>query len=193
MPYKSILVPVDPPPAPANHVHCAAEIARQFDAQLIGLAAEPSPSTDPTGLSEWDVKAAFENSRRARFSHSEQEFTRLAGARPTLWRTSVGDLTGAILTHGRRADLVVLPAQNAPSGLPLDQGKILSSIGAPVLLIAPQIEEVRARYIVVAWKDTKEARRAVKDSLPFLLAAKEVLICGVSEGNESAERKRSQM
>jgi nucleotide-binding universal stress UspA family protein len=35
---------------------------------------------------------------------------------------------------------------------------------------------------VVAWKETRECRRAVRDALPFLQRANEVLILGIDEG-----------
>ena len=51
---------------------------------------------------------------------------------------------------------------------------------------APRID---AEKIVVAWKDTREARRAVVDALPFLKAASEVLVATVDEGDYSTERE----
>jgi hypothetical protein len=36
------------------------------------------------------------------------------------------------------------------------------------MLIPDLIETLPARRIVVAWKDTREARRAVRDAIPFL-------------------------
>ena len=35
--------------------------------------------------------------------------------------------------------------------------------------------------IVVAWKDTRECRRAVRDAIPFLQQAKEVLLIELGE------------
>lgn len=40
----------------------------------------------------------------------------------------------------------------------------------------------------MAWKDTREARRAVADALPFLARASDVLVVAVDEGDYGAER-----
>jgi nucleotide-binding universal stress UspA family protein len=43
---------------------------------------------------------------------------------------------------------------------------------------------VRAEHVVVAWKDTREARRAVLDAIPFLRAAKRVSVVEVCTRDE---------
>jgi nucleotide-binding universal stress UspA family protein len=42
------------------------------------------------------------------------------------------------------------------------------------------------RTVVVAWKDTREARRAVADALPLARLAERVLIVSVAEDDEEA-------
>jgi nucleotide-binding universal stress UspA family protein len=46
----------------------------------------------------------------------------------------------------------------------------------------------RLEKILVAWKDTREARRAVYDSLPILRRAKAVRVLEIVEGEESPKR-----
>ena len=43
--------------------------------------------------------------------------------------------------------------------------------------------------VLVAWKDTREARRAVADALPLLQLAKQVLVVSVNEDDYAAERE----
>src|SRR5438270_526973 len=52
-------------------------------------------------------------------------------------------------------------------------------------------ESVPARRILLAWKDTRESRRAVRDALPFLKEAAEVMIAEVSELGTETESLRS--
>jgi hypothetical protein len=47
--------------------------------------------------------------------------------------------------------------------------------------VVDEIDSREARRIVVAWKDTREARRVVRDLLLFLKEAKEVMIVKVCE------------
>jgi len=48
-------------------------------------------------------------------------------------------------------------------------------------MVPPGSERLSAKHVVVAWKDTREARRAVRDSLPFLKQAEDVSVIGIGE------------
>jgi nucleotide-binding universal stress UspA family protein len=43
----------------------------------------------------------------------------------------------------------------------------------------------------VAWKDTRECRRAVRDALPLLQRANEVLLVGIDEGESESSAKKT--
>lgn len=188
MNYRTILVPVEPPPAAVGHVVCAKDLADKFDGRLLGVGAEAHPllSADPTGLAEHDLKDRIAAWRRERLDAAEREFARLAG-KSRLWRCEVATMTQAVLAHARRADLVVLEAPRSGAVDQVDFGRILLGVGTPVLLVRPDAEQVRGRYVVVAWKDTREARRAIRDALPFLQMAKEVTLCSIAEGDTASE------
>jgi nucleotide-binding universal stress UspA family protein len=55
----------------------------------------------------------------------------------------------------------------------------------PVLVVPPEGGVLRARSVIVAWKDTREARRALHDAMPFLKAAEKVLVVAVCEAEEA--------
>jgi len=48
-----------------------------------------------------------------------------------------------------------------------------------MLMVPPRTEHLSAQRIVIAWKDTCEARRAVWDGLPLLKRAEEVFVVAV--------------
>jgi nucleotide-binding universal stress UspA family protein len=48
--------------------------------------------------------------------------------------------------------------------------------GRPVLLVPNEVTSFSGKRIAIAWKDTREARRAVVDSLPFLQMAESVTV-----------------
>jgi nucleotide-binding universal stress UspA family protein len=56
--------------------------------------------------------------------------------------------------------------------------------------VPQSVNALSARRVAIAWKDTREARRAVRDALPFLQQAASVMIVEVSErrGGEQAAR-----
>jgi nucleotide-binding universal stress UspA family protein len=48
----------------------------------------------------------------------------------------------------------------------------------------PKVSSLRAEHVVVGWKDTREARRAIQDALPLLRRAARVLVVELSETTE---------
>jgi len=70
-----------------------------------------------------------------------------------------------------------------------DPGVILLRAGRPVLVVPDTVAPLQLRRVVVAWKDTRECRRAVGDALPFLQRAKEVLLVGIGEGEGESNAK----
>ena len=58
------------------------------------------------------------------------------------------------------------------------------SAGRPVLFAADDMKPLRAETVVVAWKDAREARRAVIDAMPFLTNAKEVVVAAVAAAGD---------
>jgi nucleotide-binding universal stress UspA family protein len=66
----------------------------------------------------------------------------------------------------------------------LDPGGAILKMGRPTLVVPAEVETLRAEHVVIGWKDTREARRAVRDALPLLQQATRVTIveaCGRDE------------
>jgi nucleotide-binding universal stress UspA family protein len=59
--------------------------------------------------------------------------------------------------------------------------------GRPVLVVPGAANKLNLDRIVVGWKDTREARRAVFDALPFLKKAAHVTVVELAEEEELAE------
>ena len=75
--------------------------------------------------------------------------------------------------------------------LALDPGISILRAGRPVLVVPDEIDSLPARRIMLAWKDTRESRRAVSDALRFLKEATEVLIAEVCEPGSETKSLRS--
>ena len=54
--------------------------------------------------------------------------------------------------------------------------------GRPVLVVSDTFNWLDLRSVLVAWKDTAEARRAVSDALPVLRQSTEVTVVEIVEG-----------
>jgi nucleotide-binding universal stress UspA family protein len=87
--------------------------------------------------------------------------------------------------------LIILGARHAPGKAPqpVDPGIILLRAGRPVLVVPDTIGPLQLRRAVVAWKDTRECHRAVRDAIPLLRQAKEVVLLGIGETETEAQGK----
>ncbi|TIX34673.1 MAG: universal stress protein, partial [Mesorhizobium sp.] len=80
----------------------------------------------------------------------------------------------------RAADLIVTGGDKGENVYrTVDIGSLVLGTGRPVLAAASHIEHVMANTVLVAWKDTREARRALTDALPFLAKANDVVIATI--------------
>ena len=85
----------------------------------------------------------------------------------------------ALARHAVVADLIVIgdmPADTADICRRVSVGDAIMQAGRPVLRIPSGGMALEPETIVIAWKNTREARRAVADALPFLHRAEKVLI-----------------
>ena len=60
------------------------------------------------------------------------------------------------------------------------------------VLVIPQgyDRKLEAKTVFVAWKNTREASRAVRDALPFMRLADSVIVGAVTSGNEASADPR---
>ena len=195
MEIRTILVNMDVDGYRSALLASAIKLALQYQASLIGLAAcelpDPSPGAAGTmALKEWP--SADRPEVEARLASLETEYLALvpAALRAGFIR-QLEPLTSALLRAARRADLVLL---DAPHGARrslarhVDVAEVLLSAGRPVLIAATGSAEVIAGKILIGWKDTREARRALADALPLLHRATNVVVATLGEGDDVAER-----
>ncbi len=74
------------------------------------------------------------------------------------------DIGGALMGETRRTNI----------------GDLVMQSGRPVILVPSDIRECLLGHAVIAWKDRREARRAVADALPLLRRAAKVTIAEVA-------------
>lgn len=196
MEIRTILVNLDIDAFSPALVKCAGELARRFDADLIGVsAAQPSPALvgveGSVAVMGW-YEQEREDIEKLLRSHEEQ-FRSLAPAGLKVdWRAFIDTPTASVASTARCADLIVTGSHPGSSSMNhqrcLDMGELILTAGRPVLVVGTGVEEIKANKIVVGWKDTREARRAVLDALPLLKAASDVVVVTISEGDVGAER-----
>jgi nucleotide-binding universal stress UspA family protein len=62
-----------------------------------------------------------------------------------------------------------------------DVGGAILGAGRPFLVLPAVVKALTADHVMIGWKDTREARRAVQDALPFLHEAKRVTVLEICE------------
>jgi nucleotide-binding universal stress UspA family protein len=193
--YSSIMVPMDLDPACEHRLNVAAALADRFSSRLIGIAAREiavppyfeTPADGVASIVEIEERSAAEDIGKA-----EALFRRVVGTRERIeWRHALGPATDSVLQQARAADLIVVgrPGRDgrALGSMAPDGGDLVMDAGRPVLFVPPHVDSLSAKRIVIGWKDTREARRAVWDGLPFLKRAKEVLVVSVDVDSDSAD------
>lgn len=201
MTYAAILVQVEADPDCRPRIVLAAELTRRFGAALVGVAARDlTPPVAPGTAGPVLVAAVLDRQQEeieADLAEAEREFRAATDGcgQPVTWHASLGDPAEMVALHGRAADLLVVGRRPETSPAQVtrraDPGDVLMQAGRPVLVVPPGISRLEARNVVVAWKDTREARRAVLDALPFLQQAAGVLVLAVCERDEDLGAART--
>lgn len=178
--------------------------ARLKVARVIGISArQPIPiygSPDmyvPPELATWDREQIDKE-----FKAAEKEFRSALDGKVAAveWRSTVvtyGSIADYVAEQMRAADLLVTAAHEG--GALLDASRYVNvadlvlRAGRPVLVAASTQDKVDLRTVVVGWKDTREARRAVQDALPLLRLADRVIVVEIVANEDLADaRTRTQ-
>lgn len=194
MSYAVLMAYVEADRVPENRVRLAASLADKFGATLIGMSAL---ALHPPFLVESVViqqaTAADVEETMAALSAKEDWFRNLAaaGQRKIEWRSMLDFPADALMSEARSADLVIIgqSSEGEDAFSALDPGAALLKIGRPALIVPDQVSSLRAEQVVIGWKESREARRAVLDALPFLHEAAAVTVAEICEpdGREAAE------
>ena len=198
MSYRSIFLHLDDDEAWEHTLDVAAGLARTFAAELAGTYLVPRGEITPftsAMLPEVVVQSRLAESGYAQ-EQAEARF-RASAARHGLAAASFAAPAGAAVEqaalHARQADLAVVrqPRDGAPNAdftSEIGHGVLLES-GRPVLFVphSGRFATVGAT-VLVAWKESREAARALADALPFLVRAKKVIVVsvGAPDGDDVA-------
>jgi nucleotide-binding universal stress UspA family protein len=190
--YSSIMVPMDLRPETIRSAKLATHLADRFSARVIGVAAQELKAPLYFEGADSGVESIMEiQARQAAkdFAETEAAFKGVIGARNRVeWRQAFVSPTAYVLEQARAADLIVAarPNREAPfNPMTVDGGDLVMDAGRPLLFVPPQVEYLAAKRVIVGWKDSPEARRAVWDSLPFLKTAEDVILVSTESERDS--------
>lgn len=72
----------------------------------------------------------------------------------------------------------------------INPSDLIARTGRPLLIVPLHVQTLQAERILVGWKDTREARRAVFDALPLLKKSQHVIVCEIDEDHNPADAQR---
>lgn len=185
MTYRAVMAALSPGRDCQSVAGAAIALARQFDAMLLARAyCRPIHCI----CGDYSVPAAlFQEDRRQIERHlkaSEADFQAIVAKNDLAgdWQgeSSTEPLSERLARESAAADIVV-------AGVPKvgempdatrqpDLCDLVMQAGRPVMLVPESSRTAKFDRVLVAWKDTREARRAVCDALPLLAKARNVLI-----------------
>ena len=200
MTYATLIVQAEADEDGRARIALAAGLARQFGALLIGVAARDivppvtAPVAGPVVVAA--LLTSQEEDIRKHLDAAEQQFRAILAKQDQRlsWRSAIDNPAKVFARESRAADLLVVgrrpeSASSQPSRH-LDPGDVLLRAGRPVLVVPPGLSHLDAAHVVIAWTDSREARRAVADAFPLLKRATSVLvleICDTASDQEDAD------
>jgi nucleotide-binding universal stress UspA family protein len=209
---KSFLIPIGGSDTDASLFETALAAARPFSSHLNflhvhvgpGEAAVHIPHTGfamgpalSSALRELDTKAQTRSELAARHFREFcakamveiRDSPKQTDGVTASWREEDGSALPRILFHARHHDLIVVGRAKSANGLPADfLEQLLVGCGRPVLIAGSATAPTLAGTVMVCWKETPEAARAVNAAMPFLMKARRVVVVSIAEnGGNPAE------
>jgi len=192
MTYKTILMHLNHDRRAKQLLDAGVQLARAFDAHLIGLHVFPAyrlnpPVPLPIGQ---DILGSIAAQIEEESNRIKSQFDDAAKLQTFVseWRSVKSERTDPadiVMRHGYAADLLIAsqsdPNWEMTSVLDFPERLAIES-GRPVLVIPDgYIFSEPPKSITIAWKDRREAARAALDALPLLKQAEDVQVLTVEE------------
>lgn len=188
MDYKTLMVHLQLGHSNASVLQAASTLAKRTNAAVIGIVVgmqtqmvygksfalvdyfdrEEAQLELKIAAEEVLFRAAFEN-------HTK----------PISWRAlmTTEPVENYIVAQARAADLIITSVHLSDlydTYNSAHAGEIVMLSGRPVLAVPAQAEQFKLDNMLIGWKETREARRAIMDALPLLVLAKQVTLLEIT-------------
>jgi nucleotide-binding universal stress UspA family protein len=196
MSFATIMVQVDVERDSEQRVQVALALADRFRATLIGISGMAlRPAFAAGGIVVYaEPTERDRETLTARLDGMGARFCALGQCLESIeWRSALEIPSDLVAREARAADLVIVGPRHTGNNVRdlVEPGAILLRAGRPVLMVPDVVTPLSLRRAVVAWKDTRECRRAVRDALPLLHQAKEVLLVEIGEDDAESKAKKN--
>jgi len=186
--YKSLMIHLEAGHSNPALLRIAKDLADRFHAGVVGIAGRQPMQLlyggeyltgdlvqEDRDTIARDLKSAETEFRNAFWNHHEK----------VDWRSCVTfqPLSDYIAREARCADLLITGVTGVTpfsETRHVNAGDLVMQAGRPVLIVPASVGQLGLNRTVIAWKDTREARRAVADALPLLKASAHVTVVGLA-------------
>jgi nucleotide-binding universal stress UspA family protein len=171
----------------------AAQLAERLNAGVIGVAVrQPVEMTYVSAHLSGELIDLDRELGKQSLAKAEAEFLKGLGDRApwVQWRgvTTTESLADHVAREARAADLILtgpdVGVGFANSSVRMSVGDLVMRAGRPVLIVPDAAKGLDLEHVLVAWKDTREARRAIADALPLLALAGEVTVVEIADPDD---------
>jgi nucleotide-binding universal stress UspA family protein len=211
--YKQILAPVTGTAGDASVFVTALLVARAFDAHIEFLHARVDVTEVIVAMTAGGASAVqsvvdqLESDTKAQEQKAWSAFAEFcagAGLPPGGGTPGAGISADMVVEtgnesqwlteYGRFADLIVVGRKRDSEEVAMDvlQAAVMDT-GSPVLIAPAVAPNVLPGTLVIAWKDTPEAARAVAAAMPFIDRAARVVILSAGEGEGADDPSAHQL
>ena len=194
MTYGTLMVHLELGRSNAGLLQITGDLAERFHASVIGIAAcQPMQIVYGDGFISGDIYEQDRQELDKEMKAAEAEFRSALQTRAATleWRSTVMFtlLSDYLAREARSADLIITGIASGDlfdSSRSVSTGDLVMRAGRPVLVVPSAASKVKLDRVVVGWKDTREARRAVSDALPLLKGASHVAVVEIAVEEELA-------
>ena len=185
MTYKTLMVHLDLEADNQGLLQVTGDLAQHFKAHVIGIAAcQPTQILFDEGITAGEVMVEDRAEITTELKTAESRFRAALKDRVQSleWRSCITyePLSTYISDQARAADLIIagpdMGASLFDNNRRVKIGEMAIEAGRPVLIVPHGVSSLDLRHVLVGWKETREARRAVADALPLLARAGQVTL-----------------
>jgi nucleotide-binding universal stress UspA family protein len=200
MTYKTLMVHLNVGRPNKALLRVTCDLVNRFDAKVIGVVGcHPTTMVYGDGVNTAAIVATDRTEIKHEIKAAEAEFHAAFEGTSTAveWRSSMiyESVADYVSRECHSADLIITsglsrdPKDTARAENP---GDIVMQAGRPVLIVPHSTNMLKLDQIVVAWKNTREARRAITDALPMMKHATRVTVLEIADA-EACNRVSEQL
>jgi nucleotide-binding universal stress UspA family protein len=192
MSYQTIMVHLHIGHSNTDLLHITRSLAERFQAEVLGImVGQPTQMIYGKGYAALDFFDKEQAHIEQKIAESEAQFREVfkGFSKNTEWRSTITrePMAGYIVTEACSADIIVTgvsPSDFYEGPNAVNAGEIIMQAGRPVIVVPSKVKNLKLENVLVAWKGTREARRAIADALPILKLATQVTVVEICDESE---------